>query len=149
MDRVLLVDSIDPGAIAALRERAEVILCGEASFDGIRRDGREADAVITRSRLPDDFFEHATRVRAAMVHGTGTDLIPLAAATARGVAVSCIPGGNAQSVAEYCVMAMMVLARNFVEIHSSIRTLSWDETRLLGAKARELSALTAGIVGFG
>ena len=149
MDRILLVDSIDPGAVNLLRERSEVLLCREASFDGIRRDAVDADAVITRSRLPDDFFEHARKVRAAMIHGTGMDLVPLAAATSHGVAVARIPGGNAQSVAEYCVMAMMVLARNFPEIHTSIRTIPWDETRKLGAKAHEIAGMTLGIVGVG
>jgi D-3-phosphoglycerate dehydrogenase len=149
VDRVLLVDSIDPGAVALLRARAEVVACSEASFDGIRRDALDADAVITRSRLPDDIFDAAPRLRAAMIHGTGMDLVPLASATAHGVAVSRIPGGNAQSVAEYCVMSMMVLARNFPEIHSSIRTKPWDETRLLGAKAHEIAGMTAGIVGVG
>ena len=149
MDRILLVDSIDPGAVARLRERNEVILCSEASFDGIRRDARDADAVITRSRLPDDFFEHAGKVRAAMIHGTGMDLVPLAAATAHGVAVSRIPGGNAQSVAEYCVLAMLTLGRNAFEITTKIRTLPWDETRALGAKAHEIAGMTLGIGGVG
>lgn len=149
MDRVLLVDSIDPGAVARLRERSEVILCREASFDGIRRDAEDADAIITRSRLPDDLFEAAPRLRAAMIHGTGMDLVPLAAATAHGVAVSRIPGGNAQSVAEYCVTAMLMLARNIFEITTKIRSIPWDETRKLGAKAHEVAAMTVGIVGVG
>ena len=149
MDRVLLIDSIDPEAVARLRERTEVVTCSEASFEGIRRDAQDVHAVITRSRLPDDFFEHARKVRAAMIHGTGMDLVPLASANAHGVAVSRIPGGNAQSVSEYCVMAMLVLARNFPEIHSGIRTKQWDETRLLGSKAHEIAGMTAGIVGVG
>jgi D-3-phosphoglycerate dehydrogenase len=149
VDRVLLVDSIDPGAVARLRERSEVIVCSEASFDGIRRDAADTDAVITRSRLPDDIFEAAPRLRAAMIHGTGMDLVPLAAATAHGVAVSRIPGGNSQSVAEYCVMAMLALGRNAFEITAKIRTQPWDETRLLGAKAHEIAAMTVGIVGVG
>ena len=149
MDRILLVDSIDPGAVALLRERSEVLLCREASFDGIRRDAAEADAVITRSRLPDDIFEAAPRLRAAMIHGTGMDLVPLTAATAHGVAVSRIPGGNAQSVAEYCVTAMLMLARNALEITTKIHSIPWDETRKLGAKAHEVGAMTLGIVGVG
>jgi D-3-phosphoglycerate dehydrogenase len=149
VDRVLLVDSIDPGAVALLRQRAEVVLCSEASFDGIRRDAHDVDAVITRSRLPDDIFDAAPRVRAAMIHGTGMDLVPLSSATAHGVAVSRIPGGNAQSVAEYCVMAMMMLGRNVFEITTKIRSLPWDETRKLGAKAHEIAGMTVGIVGVG
>ena len=147
--RVLLVDPIDPSGVDLLRERAEVVVCKEASFDGIRHDARDADAVITRSRLPDDIFDAAPRLRAAMIHGTGMDLIPLASATEHGVAVSRIPGGNAQSVAEYCVLAMLMLARNAFDITTRIRTQPWDETRALGAKAHEIGAMTVGIVGMG
>jgi len=147
--KVLLVDPIDPSGVALLRAKAEVLQCSEASFDGIRRDAADVDAVITRSRLPDDFFEFATKLKAVTVHGTGVDLVPLQAATDRGIPVANIPGGNAQSVAEYCVMAMQVLARNFLEISNSIRSKPWDDTRALGAKAHEIAALTAGIVGVG
>ena len=147
--RVLLVDPIDPSGVDLLRKSTEVVLCKESSMDGIRRDARDADAIITRSRLPDDFFEFANNIRAVMIHGTGLDLVPLKAATERGVPVANIPGGNGQSVAEYCVMAMLVLGRNFSEIDKSMRVKPWDETRALGAKAHEISALTAGIVGVG
>ena len=147
--RVLLVDPIDPSGVNLLREKAEVILCKEASFDGIRHDACDADAVITRSRLPDDIFEAAPRLRAAMIHGTGMDLVPLASATEHGVAVSRIPGGNAQSVAEYCVLAMLMLGRNAFEITTRIKVQPWDETRALGAKAHEIAAMTLGIVGVG
>ena len=84
-------------------------LCKESSSDGIRRDAADADAVITRSRLPDDFFDLAKNIKAVMIHGTGLDLVPLKAATERGIPVANIPGGNAQSVAEYCVLAMLML----------------------------------------
>lgn len=147
--RVLLVDPIDPSGVDLLSQKTEVLLCRDASFDGIRRDARDVDAVITRSRLPDDFFEFAKKIKAVTIHGTGTDLVPLAPATAHGVAVAHVPGVNAQSVAEYCVMAMMVLARNLPEIVSSMRTRPWEETRALGAKAHELAAMTVGIVGVG
>ena len=147
--KVLLIDPIDPSGIALLRGKAEVLQCSEASFDGIRRDAADVDAVITRSRLPDDFFEFAKKIRAVTIHGTGLDLVPLQAATERGIPVANIPGGNAQSVAEYCVLAMLTLARNAFEITTSIKTRPWDETRALGAKAHEVAAMTVGIVGVG
>ena len=147
--RVLLVDPIDPSGEKLLRQKAEVLLCKEASFEGIRHDARDADAIITRSRLPDDIFDAAPRLRAATIHGTGMDLVPVSSATAHGVAVARLPGGNAQSVAEYCVMAMLVLARNLSEISNSIRVKPWDATRALGAQAHEIAAMTVGIVGVG
>jgi len=146
---VLLVDPIDPCGVSLLSQKAEVMQCKEASFDGIRRDAREVDAIITRSRLPDDIFEFATKMKAVMIHGTGLDLVPIQAATERGVPVANIPGGNAQSVAEYCALAMLMLGRNAFEITTRMKTQPWDETRALGAKAHEISAMTVGIVGVG
>jgi D-3-phosphoglycerate dehydrogenase len=88
-------------------------------------------------------------VRAVAIHGTGTDLVPLADATARGVPVSNIPGGNAQSVAEYCVLAMLLLSRKTIAIHAALKNTNWDEARTLGAGTHEIASMTAGIVGVG
>ncbi|MGH8687442.1 MAG: NAD(P)-dependent oxidoreductase, partial [Burkholderiales bacterium] len=115
----------------------------------VKRLAPEVDGAIIRSKLPDDIFEVAPRLRAVTIHGTGTDLVPLAAASARGVLVSNLPGVNAQSVAEYCVMAMLMLARNVAAIVSAVRTQPWDEARRLAMPAREIGGLTAGIVGVG
>jgi D-3-phosphoglycerate dehydrogenase len=115
----------------------------------VKRLAAEADGIIIRSKLPDDIFEAAPRVRAVTIHGTGIDLVPLAAANAKGVLVANLPGSNAQSVAEYCVMAMLMLARNIQAITAAIRALPWDEARTLAFQAHELAGLTAGIVGVG
>ncbi|HEX5611443.1 MAG TPA: NAD(P)-dependent oxidoreductase [Burkholderiales bacterium] len=148
--RVLLVDSIDPAGERLLREGgASVTTAPEGSADTIRRLARDADALIIRSRLPDDIFDAAPGVRAVTIHGTGTDLVPLESAAAHGVAVANLPGGNAQSVAEYCAMAMLMLARNVVAITTAMHAKPWDEARRLGAESRELATLTAGIVGVG
>ena len=149
MDRVLLTDSIASAGEQLLASRAEVVHSPDSDPATIRRFARDVDGVIIRSRLPDDIFEAAPRLRAVVVHGTGTDLVPLAAATARGVMVANLPGANAQSVAEYCAMAMLMLARNILTITSTLKARSWDEARLLGGGAREISGMTLGIVGVG
>lgn len=150
MPRVLLTDPIDASGEELLRARgAEVVLAPEGSADTVKRLAAEADAVIIRSKLPDDIFEAAPSLRAVTIHGTGTDLVPLASASERGVLVANLPGVNAQSVAEYCVMAMLMLARNIASITTAMRTRPWDEARLLAMPAREVGGLTAGIVGVG
>jgi D-3-phosphoglycerate dehydrogenase len=63
--------------------------------------------------------------------------------------VANLPGINAQSVAEYCVMAMLMLGRNIFSITETLRSKTWDEARVLGAGARELAGMTLGIVGVG
>jgi D-3-phosphoglycerate dehydrogenase len=148
--RVLLTDPIDASGVELLRARgAEVVLAPEGSSATVKRLAAEADGVIIRSKLPDDIFEAAPRVRAVTIHGTGIDLVPLASANARGVLVANLPGENAQSVAEYCVLSMLMLARNIAAINAAMHTQPWDAARRLAAPAREISGLTAGIVGVG
>jgi D-3-phosphoglycerate dehydrogenase len=150
MTRVLLTDPIDASGEELLRRRgAEVVNAPEGSAETVKRLAAEADAIIIRSKLPDDIFEAAPRVRAVTIHGTGIDLVPLAAANARGIPVANLPGENAQSVAEYCVMAMLMLARNVMAITSAMRGQPWDEARKLAMAARELAGLSVGIVGVG
>jgi D-3-phosphoglycerate dehydrogenase len=148
--RVLLTDPIDASGEELLRSRgAEVILAPDAGADTVKRLAADADGAIIRSKLPDDIFQAAPSLRAVTIHGTGTDLVPLASANERGVLVANLPGANAQSVAEYCVMAMLMLARNIVAITTAIRTQPWDEARRLATQARELEGMTLGIVGVG
>lgn len=84
MMRVLLTDPIDASGEELLRARgAEVLHAPEGSAATVKKLAAEADGVIIRSKLPDDIFEAAPRVRAVTIHGTGIDLVPLAAATAK------------------------------------------------------------------
>jgi D-3-phosphoglycerate dehydrogenase len=94
-------------------------------------------------------FDAAPRVRAVTIHGTGTDLVPLESATAHDVLVARLPGANAQSVAEYCVMAMLLLARNQPAVSAAMRTDAWDDARALGEDAHEIAEMTLGLVGVG
>jgi D-3-phosphoglycerate dehydrogenase len=149
MKRVLVADPIAPAGVQVLRQSVAVISAPDSDPATIRSLAGDADGAIIRSKLPDDIFSFAPRLRAIAIHGTGTDLVPLAEATARGVMVSNLPGGNAQSVAEYCAMAMLMLARNVVPIITSLRTGVWDSARNLGANAHEIGAMTLGVVGVG
>jgi len=143
------MDPIAAEGEAILSQSAEIMRAPDSAPDTIRRLAKDADGIIIRSKLPDDIFEAAPRVRAVAIHGTGTDLVPLASATERGVMVANLPGVNAQSVAEYCVMAMLMLARNIVAITAALRTQPWDEARKGGTGACELEGTTVGIIGVG
>lgn len=149
MKTVLLSDPIAPAGEELLSKTTNVMRAPDSAPATIRRLAREADGVIIRSKLPDDIFEAAPRLRAVVVHGTGTDLVPLESATAHGVAVANLPGINAQSVAEYCAMAMLMLARGIFSIVESLKKDSWDDARRLGAGAHEIAGMTLGIVGVG
>ncbi len=143
------MDPIAAEGEAFLSKSAAVVRAPDSTPDTIRRLAKDADGIIIRSKLPDDIFEAAPRVKAVAIHGTGTDLVPVASANRRGVMVSNLPGVNAQSVAEYCVMAMLMLARNIVAITAAMRTKPWDEARKGAVPAAELERTTVGIIGVG
>jgi D-3-phosphoglycerate dehydrogenase len=148
-ERVLLIDPIDPSGVALLAATLEVVETPDGDPGRARQLARDCDATIIRSRLPDDIFEAAPRLRAVTIHGTGTDLVPLDSATAHGVLVANLPGENAQSVAEYCVMAMLMLARNVTAITTAVRSEPWDAARARSAEVHEIAGMTCGIVGVG
>ena len=149
MKRVLIVDPIARAGEEALAHSIELVRAPESAPATVRHLAAGCDGIITRSKLPDDIFDAAPRVRAVAIHGTGIDLVPLESANARGVMVSNLPGVNAQSVAEYCALALLLLARNTVAIVKSLKESSWDAARAMGAGAHEISGMTLGIVGVG
>ena len=149
MKRVLLSDSISPAGEALLEKSLIVVKAPNAAPDTLRQCARDVDGILIRSKLPEDIFDAAPRVRGVVVHGTGTDLVPIEAATAHGVMVANLPGINAQSVAEYCAMAMLLLGRRILPILDTLRHKNWEEARLLGMHAHEITGLTLGIVGVG
>ena len=145
MKRILVVDPIAAAGEEVLAREAEVVRAPDSAFETTRSLAAECDGIITRSKLPDDVFHDAPRLRAVAIHGTGTDLVPLGDATARGVMVSNIPGGNAQSVAEYCVMAMLMLSRRILGIVDSLKRDTWTMHNAAAAansiaKSRSLTA---------
>jgi D-3-phosphoglycerate dehydrogenase / 2-oxoglutarate reductase len=149
VNRVLLSDSIAAAGEEVLSRAAQVVRAPDSDPATLRKFAADVDGIITRSKLPDDIFDAGPRLRGVVIHGTGTDLVPLASATAHGVAVANLPGINAQSVAEYCAMAMLMLSRKILAITSTLRSTAWDQARALGAEAREIAAMTCGVVGVG
>ena len=71
-----------------------------------------ADAAIIRN-LPVDasVLAGAARPKVIAKHGAGYDNIDVAAATAQGIVVANVPGGNADAVAEATVALMLAALR--------------------------------------
>jgi len=104
-----------------MAERYRVLVLNQISQHGLKRlpaeryevgkDFAEPDAVLVRSadmhsmRIP-------ASVRAIGRAGAGTNNIPVAAMTARGVPVFNAPGANANAVKELVLAGMLMAARN-------------------------------------
>lgn len=115
----------------------------------LTRDARDADIVIVRAPLPPELFAGAVRLRAAIRHGAGLDMIPIEAASTAGVLVANVPGVNARSVAEHVLFVALALLRRFRAMDRDLRQEGWLAGREHANLTHELSGRTIGIVGMG
>ena len=145
--RVLLTNDIH--LLPLLAAHYEVILAPDASPATIARLIVDVDGLIVRSQLAPDVFDHATKLRAVVRHGVGLDMIPVTAATARGIPVANLPGSNTAAVVEYCVAAMLHFRRGLAGIDARLRTDGWAAARPLADSGTELGRSVCGIVGVG
>jgi len=75
---------------------------------------RDADALVVRSETRvDEALLDGTRIRFVGTGTIGTDHVDLAYLKRRGIGFASAPGSNANSVAEYIVAALLVLADRF------------------------------------
>jgi D-3-phosphoglycerate dehydrogenase len=146
---VVLTSAIHPQEHARLAQAAEVRVAADARPETLRAAVAEASAIIVRNLLPEDVFDHAPHMRGAVRHGVGLDMIPVARATERGIAVANIPGSNTASVVEYCLAAMLHFRRGLSRLDHSLRDVGWAAARAEGDAGGELQGAVCGIVGVG
>lgn len=115
----------------------------------------EPDAVLVRSA---DMHKSpiAASVKAVARAGAGTNNIPVAELSARGVPVFNAPGANANAVKELVVAGMLLAARNIADALAFVRGLEPGEDlhhKVEAEKKRfvgsELAGKTLGVVGLG
>jgi len=150
--RVLSTRPLGPAIAATLAERfelrvspaphAEVIARALAAFD--------PHAVIVRDDLPAETCVLAPSLLHLARHGVGLDVIPMAACAQHGVTVSNVPGGNATSVAEWCVAQILALLHSLPQIGASMRSQGWTATRAaFSGRAHDLAGRQVGLIGCG
>lgn len=81
--------------------------------------------------------------------GVGVNGIDVDAFRRAGVPVANTPGANADSVAEWAVVAAASLSRSMGWAHDRIREGQWPQDRILEHGCRDLGDRRAGIIGFG
>jgi D-3-phosphoglycerate dehydrogenase len=140
---------LHPQATATLKGHGEVVVASAIDPVTLADEAREADIVIVRANLPPVLFERAKKLRAAIRHGAGLDMIPIDAATRAGVLVANVPGANARTVAEHVLWTSMALLRKFRQVDRDLRHKGWLAGRDHAASGNDLSGRTMGIVGFG
>jgi D-3-phosphoglycerate dehydrogenase len=140
---------LHPNAARLLDGQARLVVASDLSAATLAREVESADVVIVRANLPEALFAGPRKLKAAIRHGAGLDMIPIEVATAAGVLVANVPGVNARSVAEHVIFVALALARRFRAIDTDLRRNGWLAGRAHSLSARELHGATMGIIGMG
>ena len=149
-----------------MAERFDVLVLNSISASGLKqlpaeryhaaKDLKSPDAVLVRSADMHG-MEIPASVRAIARAGAGTNNIPVAAMSSRGVPVFNAPGANANAVKELVLAGMLMAARNLPAALRFVATLDTKDSQLEqrveeGKKqfaGVELTGHTLGIVGLG
>lgn len=140
---------LHPKATAILARTGELKIASALDDATLAREAVDADIVIVRAQLPAALFANAPKLRAAIRHGAGLDMIPIEAATQAGVLVANVPGVNARSVAEHVIFVTLALLRRFRAMDHDLRTQGWLAGREHANFTNELAGRTIGIIGMG
>ena len=89
----------------------------------------EPDAILVRSQVMHD-MEIPASVKAIARAGAGTNNVPVAKMSARGIPVFNAAGANANAVKELVVAGMLLSARNIVPALQFVAGLSGDDAAL-------------------
>ncbi len=122
----------------------------------VAADMSDPDAILVRSQVMHDMDIPAS-VKAIARAGAGTNNVPVAKMSARGIPVFNAAGANANAVKELVVAGMLLAARNIVPALQFVAGLSGDDAALQkqaeeGKKSFagiELRGRTLGIIGLG
>jgi D-3-phosphoglycerate dehydrogenase len=149
MARIFSTHPLHPRATEMLRGAGDLAVASAPDSETLLREGRDADIIIVRAPLPAALFDEATKLRAAIRHGAGLDMIPVEAATRAGVLVANVPAVNASTVAEHVMMVSLMLSRRFRLVDRDLRMRGWTAGRSYSDFGRDLAGRRMGIVGMG
>ena len=148
----------------AREKKCEILVINNIAQVGLKRFPAERYAVVQEAKDPQAIlvrsqdlheFEFGPSLRAVGRAGAGTNNIPVAALSRRGVPVLNAPGANANAVKELVLAGMLIAARNLGPALEFTRNLPKDELekRVEDGKKQfagfELPGHTLGVIGLG
>lgn len=131
----------------------EMIIHARTRPDQVAERIRDADIVITnKAPVRADALAQATRLKLIAVAATGTDIIDLAEAKARDIAVCNIRNYAKHTVPEHSFALMLALRRSIVPYRQSVIEGRWQQAAqfcYFDYPIAHLGGTTLGIIGHG
>lgn len=147
--KILVSETIsEKGVEKLLAEGFEVDVNTKLSRDELLKVIPGYDAIIVRSvtKVNEEFYQHAVKLKVVGRAGNGVDNIDMEGATKRGIIVVNTPDSNVVSAAEHSIGLLLASCRNIPKAHARLQKRVWDRSNL---KGMELLDKTVGIVGLG
>ena len=155
--KIVVLDGhpLNPGDLSwdALHALGECTIHDRTEPGDVLARAQDADAVLTnKTVLSAELLAALPKLRYVGVLATGYNVVDVAAAHARGITVTNIPGYGSRSVAQHAMALLMELS-NHVGLHApQVAQGKWCEVgewSYWDRPLRELDGLTMGIVGYG
>jgi len=147
-ERFFLPEDVDIARVTALGEplRRDGVTLVPMAADA--RNGTEAEILVFRRGVVDAALMDANpKLKLIQRIGERADMIDLAAAKARGIAVSCLPRPSLQFTAEHAILLMLALAKKLIVCEAAVRNDRWDRARVFPENG--VAYNWAGITGIG
>jgi D-3-phosphoglycerate dehydrogenase len=147
----ILVTGADlaPQALALL-EGHDVVYAGktptEEDLVALCRKHDPVAIIVRYGKVGAAVMDAAPSLKVISKHGSGTDTIDKAAASARGIEVVAAVGANAAAVAEQALALLLACAKSVVALDTRMHAGHWDKAT---HKSLELGGRTIGLVGLG
>jgi len=141
---VVALGDVDPELVNHALGAGTVLVPRPSADDLAEAEGAivRADAVVDRAVL-----ERMPKLRVLARTGVGVDLVDVAAATERGIAVVVTPGAGTRAVAEGVIGMALHLVKSFGALTGLVRDGQW--ARRGEHTVADLDGATIGIVGHG
>jgi len=146
--KVLVLDVIHQHGLEILSDFADVFFSPGITPDELAANIDQCHGIIVKSgaQLDAALLRRAKNLKVIGKAGSGLDNIDLKAAHQHGIKVVSSPQAGARSVAEYTVMAMLMLSKRMLEVQKMV--MRGDFRRHL-MQGKELGRMKVGLIGLG
>jgi len=146
--KVLIIDHLEASVVNNLSSVIEVDYRPNIELQELFMILYKYEILILRSGyvMTKEWLDQSPQLKIVIRAGVGTDNIPVDYLLSKGIKFYNIPDASTQSVAEFGLLAALMLMRNFNEATNQVRNGVWDKSNFIG---NELKNKTVGFIGFG
>ncbi len=148
MTKILVTEAMEDIGPELLRQAGFTVVYADGDMETVRREIADADGVFVRVvKIDAELLEGAKQIKVVCKHGVGVDNIDRDYCREHGITVCNVPGGNAQSVAEYALALMMALSKRLIQVSGGYRKDGFQAKD--GITNAELEGKTVALIGLG